>query len=122
MPILGNETLRGSGLIKAMFAVVTEATSIAGVAQTPEKMVLDRQEATVMLEPYAPNIVRVTLSLRKDDAIAGPGYGIIAHANAGDWKKESGEKGDVLRSSRMVVTVRPSGHWTPTGTAADIAK
>ena len=122
MPIFGNEARRGSGVNKVIFAMVAFAASVAGVAQTPEKVVLDRQEATVMLEPYAPNIVRVTLSLRKEDAVAGPGYGIIAKAAAGDWKHESNEKGDVLKSSRMVVTVRPSGHWTPTGTSADIAK
>ncbi len=127
MPLLGNETQqsnvsRCAGFIRTIFAVGVVAASVAGMAQTPEKVVLDRQEATVMLEPYAPNIVRVTLSLRKEDAVAGPGYGIIAHAASGDWKHESGEKGDVLKSSRMVVTVRPSGHWTPTGTSADIAK
>jgi alpha-D-xyloside xylohydrolase len=128
MALLGNEGQRCSAVgsctafMKTMFAVVVAATSVVGVAQSPEKVVLDRQEATVMLEPYAPNIVRVTLSLRKDDAVAAPGYGIIAKSASGDWQHESNEKGDVLRSSRMVVTVRPSGHWTPTGTAADIAK
>ena len=122
MPIFGNEARRDSGVNKMIFAMLVVAASVIGVAQTPEKVVLDRQEATVTLEPYAPNIVRVTLSLGKDDAIAGPGYGIIAKAAAGDWKHESSEKGDVLRSSRMVVTVRPSRHGTPTGTGADIAK
>jgi alpha-D-xyloside xylohydrolase len=128
MPLLGNEAQKCSGagrcvgLIKMILAVGVVATSVAGAARAQEKVVLDRQEATVMLEPYAPNIVRVTLSLRKGDAVAGPGYGIIAHGASGDWKHESGEKGDVLQSSRMVVTVRPSRHWTPTGTSADIAK
>jgi len=75
-----------------------------------------------MLEPYAPNIVRVTLSLRKPDAVAAPGYGIVAHPSAGDWTLKTGEKGDVFQSSRMVVTVGASHHWTPTGTSADIAK
>jgi alpha-D-xyloside xylohydrolase len=92
------------------------------LAQTKEDVVLSRQEATVMLEPYAPNIIRVTLSLRKPDAVAGPGYGVIAHPAAGDWVHSTGEEGDVFKSSRIVVTVRPSHHWTPTGTSADIAK
>ncbi|HEY6374567.1 MAG TPA: TIM-barrel domain-containing protein, partial [Edaphobacter sp.] len=87
-----------------------------------EKLLLTRDDATVVLEPYAPNIMRVTLSLRKDDAVAGPGYGIVAHAASSDWSQTHDQMGDVFKSSRMVVTVRPGGHWTPSGTAADIAK
>ena len=87
-----------------------------------DRIVLDRGEATVVLEPYAANIVRVTLSLKKDAALAGPGYGITAGANAQGWTAESTEHGDGYRSARMQVTVGKSGHWTPTGTQADIAK
>jgi alpha-D-xyloside xylohydrolase len=93
-----------------------------GSTQAQEKVVLKRGDATVMLEPYAPNIVRVTLSLNKADAISAPGYGITASPSATGWSQESGKSGDVFKSSRMVVTVSPSSHWTPTGTAADIAK
>lgn len=94
----------------------------APVALAQENVVLSRQNATVMLEPYAPNIIRVSVSLRKPDAIAGPGYGIVAHPAAGDWTRQTGEDGDVFKSSRMVVTVNASHRWTPTGTSADIAK
>jgi alpha-D-xyloside xylohydrolase len=91
-------------------------------AQPQEKVVLSRQEATILLEPYAPNIIRVSISLRKPDAIAAPGYGIVAHPSATDWAHDSSDKGDTFKSSRMTVTVHPSYHWTPSGTAADIAK
>lgn len=87
-----------------------------------EQVVLTRQDATVVLEPYAPNILRVTLSLRKQDAVSAPGYGISAHPSSVGWTHESSDNGDVYRSSRMVVTVGASHKWTPTGTAADIAK
>jgi len=100
-----------------LLLVVAEMT-----AQAQEKMVLTRGDATVMIEPYAPNIVRVTLSLRKADAVGAPGYGIVATASPSGWSQESGKSGDILKSSRMVVTVGPSGHGIPTGTAADIAK
>ena len=93
-----------------------------GSVQAQNRVVLPRQKATVMLEPYAPNIIRVTLSLRKDDALAAPGYGFIAHPDAAGWTHETTDKGDVYRSSQMVVTVGASHPWTPTGTAADIAK
>lgn len=96
--------------------------SVVPTMRAQEKMVLSRGDATVMLEPYAPNIVRVTLSLNKSDATSAPGYGITAQPSSQGWTQKSGSGGDVFASSRMVVTVGRSGHWTPTGTAADIAK
>jgi alpha-D-xyloside xylohydrolase len=88
-----------------------------------QSMILERREATVMVEPYAPNVVRVTLSLLRADAVGAPGYGITAKPLAEGWTRESGAGGDVLRSARMVVTVSPqSGGQPPTGTRADIAK
>ena len=38
---------------------------------------LDRGGSQVSIESYAPNIVRVTISLDKDLALASPGFGII---------------------------------------------
>ena len=94
-----------------------------GVAHAQSEMVLNRAEATVVLEPYAENVIRVSVSLRKEEALGKPGYGIIAHAQGEGWKRETNSSGDVLQSSRMIVTVRPEGKkWTPTGTAGDIAK
>ena len=94
-----------------------------------QKLTLSRgetpDEATVMVEPYAPNIVRVTISLDKAAALAAPGYGISAQPAPADWTATpgSGNTGDTLTSSRMVVTVSPQGHrYIPTGTAGDIGK
>ena len=76
-----------------------------------------------MVEPYAENVVRVSISLMKERAAAAAGYGISAKPEAGGWTKESGAGGDVLRSARMSVTVAPQGgKYTQTGTQADIAK
>jgi alpha-D-xyloside xylohydrolase len=95
---------------------------LGGVA-VAQQLSLSRGEATVLVEPYAANVVRVSLSLRRDDALAGPGYGISAKAAAAGWTAEKSEQGDVLRSSRMVVRVSPEGKkYVPTGTQADIAK
>lgn len=58
-----------------------------------------------MLEPYAPNIIRVTLSLDKAQAVAAPGYGFVAKASPDNWRQSSNAQGDVYRSSRLVVTV-----------------
>jgi hypothetical protein len=38
--------------------------------------------ARVSLEAYAPNIIRVTLSLQKDPALAPPGFGFVATPSA----------------------------------------
>jgi alpha-D-xyloside xylohydrolase len=88
-----------------------------------QQLTLTRGDATVFIEPYAPNIVRVSLSLRRDDALAAPGYGISAISSPSGWTAEKDKSGDVLRSSRMVVTISPEGgKWVPSGTQADIAK
>ncbi len=88
-----------------------------------QQLSLNRHEATVLVEPYAPNVVRVSMSLRREDALAAPGYGISAKASAAGWTADASARGDVLRSARMVVTVSPAGKpWVPTGTQADIAK
>ena len=87
-----------------------------------QQMIVSRGEATVMVEPYAENIVRVSISLLKNNATAAPGYGITAKPLASGWTIASGASGNVLRSSRMVVTVAPQQNVTLTGTEADIAK
>ena len=49
-------------------------------------------------------------------------YRALCTLSAG-WVAEKDNSGDVIRSSRMVVTVSPErGKWSPTGTQADIAK
>ena len=88
-----------------------------------QQLSLSRDNATVLVEPYAPNIVRVSISLRREDALAAPGYGIVATPTPTGWIAGSETSGDTLRSDRLVVTVSPQGpKWIPTGTRADIAK
>jgi alpha-D-xyloside xylohydrolase len=89
----------------------------AGQAQTAP-VVWERSGSTIVIEPYAPNIVRVTLSKLKSPAMARPGYGFVAAPSAQGWTRE----GDVYRSSRLVVTlVAPRPH-EPVATERDIAK
>ena len=56
------------------------AWSVA-IPSSAQQLALARHEATVLVEPYAPNVVRVSMSLRREDALAGPGYGISAKAS-----------------------------------------
>jgi alpha-D-xyloside xylohydrolase len=88
-----------------------------------QQLILSRGNSTILVQPYAPNIVRISMSLLRDYALASPGYGISATSLSRGWVSGKDKSGDVLRSSMMVVTVAPEGgKGTPMGTAADIAK
>jgi alpha-D-xyloside xylohydrolase len=112
-------------VLRGMCAVFCCALA-AGVASA-QQLTLNRGNATVVVEPYAPNIVRVSVSLLREDALAGPGYGISAKAVPAGWNVASDGDGDVLRSAQMVVRVAPQsgGRRGVAGTKAsqaDIAK
>src|ERR1022692_3265592 len=93
------------------------SVSVAVIAQAPpQKIVIPRGDSTIVLEPYAPNVVRVTLSLLKDQATAPPGYGIVATPLPEGWTYEEGEDAHTYRSSRMVVTLQ-GGRRKPSGKA-----
>ncbi len=92
-------------------------------ASNAQNLTLTRDKATVVVEPYASNIVRVSLSLDRASAIAAPGYGILAHADGSGWTAAADATGNVLRSSGMAVHVSPQSKPSlPAGTSADIAK
>ena len=62
----------------------------------------------ISLVPYAPNILRVTISRDRAAAMGGPGYGIVAEPNAEGWTREKdGAGNDVYRSARVVVRLAP---------------
>ena len=72
-------TLRQQGycvILALSLAVAGELTRAAPLA------LLDRNGTQVSIEGYAPNIVRITLSMDKDQALAPPGFGINATADA----------------------------------------
>ena len=114
-------------LRKASAALVLAACACLAISPTradDSKLVLHRGGSTIVLEPYAPNIVRVTLSLKDDKALAAPGYGFIAKPAADGWRHQETEAGDEYRSSRIAVSIaaerRQSG--PPPLTVVDIAK
>ena len=69
------------------------------------QVTLERKGQTIVLEPYAPNILRVTLSLKRESALAPPGYGLIAAPAASGWNASQTDQADVYRSARMVASV-----------------
>jgi alpha-D-xyloside xylohydrolase len=92
------------------------------VAQS-SPVVLDRDGSTIALEAYAPNIVRVSLSLQKEQAIAAPGFGFIAHSSSHGWSHQHTDVADVYQSPRITVRVDANRPGPPPPlTVRDISK
>jgi len=110
--------------VLAVFAGIA-LTVASGWAQIPsQRLELDRKGETIVLEPYAPNILRVTLSLKREPALAGPGYGMVATPAGAGWSATQTERADVYVSPRIVAIVDkalPPVH-PPLQTEVDIAK
>src|SRR6202034_1085835 len=83
--------------------------TVAGAA-AQKQIVLERRDATVTLEPYAPNILRFTMSLKKDAALAPPGYGILAQPSETGWTHEHKDGMDIVKSDRMTIKM-PAPHY-----------
>jgi len=78
------------------------------------QIVLTRQGRILVLEPYAPNIVRITLSSQKTAALASAGYGVVGTPSITGWAHEQDSGGyDVIRSGRMVIRVAPQNQPPP---------
>jgi alpha-D-xyloside xylohydrolase len=78
------------------------------------QVALTQDGSSIVLEPYAPNVIRVTVSRLKDKAAAPPGYGFSGTPSATGWKHEQTAAGNLYKSSRMVVTVEGSHPLVPT--------
>jgi hypothetical protein len=64
---------------KMWTAVLPAATAVCTAAAGQTAVVLDRDGSTVVLEAYAPNIVRVTLSTIRNSAMSVPGDPSLPH-------------------------------------------
>jgi alpha-D-xyloside xylohydrolase len=85
------------------------ASSLGCVANAQAgPLVLEREGRVISLEPYAPNVVRISMSIDSGTAAAPPGYGFVAKPTAEGWTHQRDAEGyDVYRSARMVVRVAP---------------
>jgi alpha-D-xyloside xylohydrolase len=95
--------LKCRGITASLSITILLACLSASAQQEP--VVLERGGSTIALEPYAPNIVRVTVSKLKGKAVAGPGYGVIATPSSSGWRHDKEGGGDVYRSDRLVVNI-----------------
>jgi alpha-D-xyloside xylohydrolase len=77
----------------------------AAAAAAAPLATLDRHGSYVAVEPYAPNIVRITLAT--DPGLAGtpPGYGISGEADGTGWTHRSERDADVFASAALTVRV-----------------
>jgi len=89
----------------AIAVALTLALS-GGFAAAAPLALLDRNGSYVSIEAYAPNILRVTLSVDKDLALTAPGYGFVGMADATGWKHQTGASGDVFTSAAMSLEVK----------------
>jgi alpha-glucosidase/alpha-D-xyloside xylohydrolase len=93
---------------KILISVVLAAFAGPALHAQNSGMILERDGNTIVLEPYAPNIVRVTLSKNKAAATEGAGYGFVGKPSATGWTLVQDSDGsDVFRSARLVVRVSP---------------
>jgi alpha-D-xyloside xylohydrolase len=94
-----------AAIVLTIFFCVSGVTE--AVAQE-NSIVLSRDGRTVVLEPYAPNILRITLSKSKPMATAAPGYGFSATPSMTGWTHEqASDASETVRSGRLVVHLSP---------------
>lgn len=82
---------------------------VAAHAAHADPAPLDRNGAAVSIEPYAPNIVRVTIALDRPLALAPPGPGPIAQPDATGWTHRAEAAGDTYTSEALSLTIRAAG-------------
>src|SRR4026207_1252825 len=94
--------LMAGGLISLMLTVSLGSPAMA----QSKSLVLEREGGVLSLEPYAPNILRVTMSTDRAAATGPSGYGIAAKPSDEGWTHQRDAEGrDVYRSARIVVRV-----------------
>ena len=94
-------------ICRVSFSILACTLSVPAMAQSGP-LVLKRPGRVISLEPYAANILRVTMSTDPSAATAAPGYGFVAAPSSLGWTHERDREGyDVYRSAQMVVRVAP---------------
>jgi len=84
-----------SQFAKMCAVVIFTANAVFPVRAQAAAIIPDRDGSTLALEPYAQNIIRVTLSTMRDSAVAAPGYGFVATPSGQDWVHERKDEDDV---------------------------
>jgi alpha-D-xyloside xylohydrolase len=105
------------------FVGMLVALSATVPAQTGSTVPIERSGAFITVEPYAPNIVRVTLSTIAGEVTAAPGPGFIARADDVGWHHSVAPDGaDLYSSDRMSVKVAAGRKRNPNVRPPDTAQ
>ena len=92
----------------ALFVLALSFLGNAVAEDNAKRFVFQRDNRTIVFEPYAPNIIRITMSTTKPPALAPAGYGIIGVPSMTGWSHELTADGyDVIHSSGMIIRVAP---------------
>jgi alpha-D-xyloside xylohydrolase len=103
-PIFIHKLLRHALFVSLLLTLLVV---FASAQSTP--LVLQRDGRVISLEPYAANILRVTMSTDNSIATSAPGYGFVAKPSNEGWTHEHTADGyEIFRSSRMAVRVAPA--------------
>ena len=99
----------------AFLSIAAAAILLCSAASAQSgKFVVERPNRTIVVEPYGPNIVRITLSTQKSEALAAPGYGIIGTPSVTGWTHNTDSRGyEIYRSGKMIVRIAPTDLSTP---------
>jgi alpha-D-xyloside xylohydrolase len=92
------------GLSALLFACCTAGTAVA----QNSSYALQRDGRMISVEPYAPNILRITISTDTAAAKSAPGYGFVATPAMDGWTHEHDAEGaDIFHSARMTMRLGP---------------
>jgi len=96
-----------TGRLALCVTLLGVAEMVGGAAAVAAPLaLLDRNGSQVAIEAYAPNIIRVTLSLDKELALAAPGFGVMGTPQATGWKSRTTASGDEFSSDVLSIEVK----------------
>jgi len=102
-------------LVRQLTILLIVLFFVVGHIQAQERsqaFVLQRDGRTISIEPYAANVVRITLSTQQAAAVAHAGYGIVGTPSNASWSHTQVSGNDIVRSNRLEVRVG-SGNQHP---------
>src|SRR5436190_21761280 len=93
--------------MKLSHCIALAVTFMSSSAISAPLATVERDGSYVAVEPFAPNVVHVTIALEPDLIGKTPNYGVVAKSDSAGWSRISGADGDRFSSGAMTLTVDP---------------